>query len=91
MKKILLLIFCLYILPCYVYADDAPCDNSNWGVQAKPENKTNSDVSEQVWDGEEENYIYDNYGSEESPAFLNREKMNPNESDYGYGTADGVD
>lgn len=33
--------------------------------------------------------IYEQYGSIESPAFMNRENINPNESDYGYGGSDG--
>lgn len=46
----------------------------------------NSDTSDDFY----EDNVMQEYGSEASPAFLNRENINPNEDSYGYGTSDGV-
>ena len=67
-------------------------EEGNWGVEPiimnKP-NKNNTENSEKTWQGEHDEVIFDHYGSDQSPSFLNREDMNPNESDYGYGSPDG--
>jgi len=92
MKKLFNLIICLslFLFTSCAFGDDAPSDDSNWGVQPQKQSPKIA-PSEKTWNEEQDETIYDNYGSEESPAYLNRENMNPNEADYDYGTADGVD
>lgn len=93
MKKIILLIICLSLISLFypVFADDAPLDNSNWGVQPPPtryDKGTNTaPTSEEVWDKQREQLIEGRYGSDESPSFLNRENMNPYDTDDGEGAA----
>lgn len=79
-----------FLISLPVFADDSQTNSTNWGIQPKQKTQPAGEPSEYVWDKEEEEYIYDNYGSEYSPAFLNRQNMNPNESDYGYGSFDGL-
>lgn len=93
MKKIASLFISTFFLLSPAYGDDTPLDDSNWGIQHRASNTSESQnisPSEQAWNETIDTAIYDQYGSEYSPAFSNRENMNPNESDYGYGTADGV-
>ena len=57
--------------------------------------QNNDDSKNDKWDSDETDYFYTDliepyYGSDQSPAFLNRENINPNESDYGYGSTDGT-
>jgi len=47
--------------------------------------------AQQIWDNTVNDYVIRNYGSTESPAFSNREDINPNESDYGYGSTSGAE
>ena len=85
MKNLIFLIFFLIFCSYPVLGDDTAPNTSNWGVQPIPQNKLPIDKtfspSENIWGNEQDDYIYNNYGSEESPAFLNRENINPNESD----------
>ena len=94
MKKIILLFIyiTLFSLLCPVFADDAPLDNSNWGVQPLPTRRYNpqtNDVptSEEVWDRQRDQIIEGRYGSDDSPSFLNRSNMNSNDTDDGEGAA----
>lgn len=93
MNKLLLLIICCCFLHCPAFADntDAPSDNTNWGINPTPQNNNNITPSEKAWDAEHDEIIDNRYGSVYSPAFLNRENINPNEADYGYGSSDGDD
>lgn len=84
MEKFILLFIYLFIFSLLspVFADGgAPSDNSNWGVPAPPSGQFpgNPSPSQNVWDEERNNIIEKNYGSETSPAYLNREKINPYE------------
>jgi len=63
--------------------DNTPKENTNQQKQ-NVEPPTNPKGSESDWDLMYDQTVFEKYGSTESPAFLNREKMNPNESDYGY-------
>ena len=92
MKQLFFLVLCLFLFLSIslAFADDAPCDNSNWGIQPQKQSPQKLSAAEKTWDEEEYEYIYENYGSQESPAFLNRENINPNEADYNYGSCDGV-
>lgn len=72
----------------HALADDVnPTSDPNWGVPSENENTHNDDYSksgEDEWDKIYDQTIYNKYGSDQSPAFLNRDNMNPGESDYGY-------
>lgn len=82
MKKLCFLIFCLCLVNCSAQADGFnPAQSANPLVQEYV-----SDTSDAYYD----DVVVQEYGSEESPAFLNRENINPNEGSYGYGTADGI-
>jgi len=94
--KRLFFIVCMFsfLSICSVSADESALDTSNWGVQSRPQASCDYDEyyedgdtspSEDTWNGEHDNKIYEKYGSEESPAFLNRENINPSESDYNSG------
>lgn len=82
---------CLFSFSYPAFGDDAPADDSNWGVQPVPQptQDTGGSAEQDAWKREHDEIIYQKYGSEDSPSFLNRENMNPNESDYGYGSTDG--
>lgn len=83
MKKILLAAFLLlFVLP--VLADD-----SNWGISSYPQVKpSQQEQSEKVWNNENDELMYDNYGSANSPGFLNRGNVDPrgsiSEDNYDY-------
>lgn len=82
MKKLCFLFFCLCLVQGSVSAQGFnPAQSPNPRVQEYV-----SDTSDAYYD----DTVVPEYGSEESPAFLNRENMNPNEDSYGYGGADGV-
>lgn len=73
----------LFTLSCLLFTPFAFANDSNWGVQ--PLNKTQQnagEASEKVWNRENNENIYENYGSEESPAFLNRENVDPATSNF---------
>lgn len=96
MKIFILLFSCLSLFALFypAFADEAAPDNSNWGIQPLTEDQQKTKVissEEKIWNKEQDKNIYENYGSEESPAFLNRENINPGEADYNYGSGDGVD
>lgn len=96
MKNLVLLIFfCLISSP--VLAKSASnyifSGKNQQQIQANEQSDSalKEENAEQIWNYTVDDYIDRNYGSDASPAFSNRENINPNESDYGYGTADGVD
>lgn len=90
MKKFaFLIIFILaFSYTHHAFADDVnPTSDPNWGVPSENENTHQADEdtpTEDEWDKIYDQTIYNKYGSDESPAYLNRENMNPGESDYGY-------
>jgi hypothetical protein len=58
-------------------------DSSNWGVQQPSVTKpTPSEISEKVWDKENNEKVYEDYGSKDSPGFLNREDVDPATTDF---------
>lgn len=76
MKRILCFLV-LFLLSLPVFADES----SNWGVQPPPATVQNTkENSEKVWDREENQNIYENYGSGDSPEFLNRGGIDPRDS-----------
>lgn len=94
MEKFILLLIYLFMFSLFypAFADsEAPSDNSNWGIPTAPSGQLQGSPSpaQNVWDEERNNIIDKNYGSETSPAFLNRDKINPyedgNDSDSNYG------
>lgn len=78
MKKFILILIFLLGFSC-AFADDKSMNNQNYAAQ-----KINhKEASEIIWDREMEQSLYENYGSEVSPAFLNREGTS---TDDGYGS-----
>ena len=75
-------------------AEDTTYADSNWGIQPASDNqqaKQDNNSDQQGADDFYSELIAPQYGSDQSPAFLHRENINPNESDYGYGSFDGYD
>lgn len=94
MKKFTSLVVVLMCLASPAWADGGAIDDSNWGIQSTPSQIQAAPPvsnSEQTWKDTVDTTIYNKYGSEYSPAFQNRENINPNESDYNYGASDGVE
>jgi len=82
-----LLVLCMFLLSYPAIAQDETCNGTNENIQQPNKNQqpnVNPGGSESDWDIMYDETIYERYGSTESPAFLNREEMNPNEGDYGY-------
>lgn len=72
--------FTLYSL---LFTQSAFADDSNWGIQQQPNvNPAPSQNSQKVWEKEQNEKLYENYGSQDSPAFLNRENIDPATSEY---------
>ena len=66
--------------------------NANWGiapVSDEAEARETEDDDSQGSDDFFYDEIYEQYCSNKSPAFNNRQNINPNESNYGYGQTDG--
>jgi len=94
MKKSIILVMCLlsFCLSCPVIAQDLnPYTYKNNLHQHKDEGLTtdNSDADTQDTDDFYNEMINEQYGSNLSPDFNNRENINPNESDYSYGSSEG--
>lgn len=81
MKKVFLLFICLTFLYIPVYADDSPADGSNWGIQTN-QHYSKTSPSQKVWDTQRDQIIDEKFGSDTSPAFLNRENIDPRDSDF---------
>lgn len=93
MRKIIPFV-CLSLFSIFspAVADDSPCNTTNWGIQTQPQKNIKSgETSETTWNREQQDDIEENYGSIYSPAFLNRENINPDEAEYDYGSSDGVE
>jgi len=94
--KVFLLVICFCLISSPVFAKNE--SNYIFSGASKQQEQANekSDAYEdeenaqQIWNDTINNYVQKNYGSEESPAFLNRDGINPNEADYGYGGASGL-
>lgn len=87
MNKEVLLVLCMCLLSYSAIAqEEAYSDTKETTGQQKQiiNQNTQTESSEQDWDLMYDQTVNERYGSIESPAFLNREEMNPNESDYGY-------
>lgn len=53
-------------------------EQQNWGVQPPPEEKIKqNETSEKVFEHEQSDKLYENYGSSDSPGYLNREGIDP--------------
>lgn len=88
MKKIILLV-CLCLISYPVWAG-----TFHSYAKAATNNVQNHEGQDDDTQGSDDFYrelIAPEYGSDKSPAFLNRDGMNPNEDSYGYGSTDGVD
>lgn len=77
MKKVFLSITYLFLFSACVFADDSTVDNPNWGIQPASKDVQSLSPSQKVWDAERDQIIDKNYGSDQSPAFLNRENVDP--------------
>lgn len=79
--RYIFLLFAFCILPFATLP--ALADNSNWGVQSPSSVKHSSEeASQKVWEKEQNENLYENYGSQDSPSFLNREGVDPATSEY---------
>lgn len=75
---ILFTLYSLLFIP-FALADDS----SNWGIQQPQVEKTKQgETSEKVWEKEQSEKLYQDYGSTDSPGFLNREDVDPATSDF---------
>lgn len=85
MKKFVLFLLLIMVSSVNAFADDSALDSTNWGIS--PHRQTNSDqpgeAEEAVWEGERDEYIYNNYGEEDSSAYMNRSKVDAYESNHG--------
>lgn len=95
MKNFVFLIcFCLISSPVFAQNESNYIFSGKNQQQIQNANQDDSDdtreKAEQVWDETVNNYVTDHYGSDESPAFSNRENINPHEDQYDSGGADGV-
>lgn len=68
----------LILFICPIWADEAPLDDTNWGISPSEDYQTVS-ASEDTWDNQRQNIIEEKYGSDQSPAFLNRARITPYE------------
>lgn len=73
------LLFTFYFL---LFTSSALADDSNWGIQPPSTKQVPSQASQKVWENEQSEKLYENYGSQDSPAFLNRENIDPATSEY---------
>ena len=87
MKKlfslILFFVFCS-IFTSPVFADGSVYNGSNWGVPYySQDDEQSGEAEEQVWQDELDESNYENYGSDDSPAYLNRQNIDLYESNHG--------
>lgn len=85
MKRFLRYGFLLFALCTLHFAFVPVCadDEQNWGVQPPSASVLSlRENSEKVWDREEDEFLYENYGSPDSPGFLNRENVDPATSEF---------
>lgn len=56
------------------FATPSFAQDDNWGVplQKPISSHSQEETAEQVWDNEMQGYLYEHYGSTESPEFLNQ-------------------
>jgi hypothetical protein len=94
MKKIICLIVCvfsfLFVSPVFSqdFSQNMPQNGSRvQSTQGIPTDNNDSDTQDS--DDFYNEMIYEDYGSNQSPAFNNREDINPNESNYGFGSSGG--
>jgi len=84
MKKFILLILFIFLIHP-VFADDYQnTDNSQNNTPNTSQQKNSEEASEQMFDETKNQLIYDYYGSIESPAFLNREDIDPEDPNTGF-------
>lgn len=84
MNKILRYILLLFVF-CMLHFAALPvlADDSNWGIQPSSQVKQpSSQAAEKTWEKEQNEKLYENYGSQDSPAFLNRENVDPATSEF---------
>ena len=73
----------LFLIISPALANDISANDSNWGIQSPIEKQQKeAETSEKVWEKEQSGKLYENYGSQDSPAFLNRENIDPSTSDF---------
>lgn len=90
MKKYLFLIFCLVLFSYPVLAQgqsfcDNPTGNQSGNIVSNPVlqgQSADSRNSTKKSNDEDDQILYEYYGSEQSPDYQNRYEDNPNESDY---------
>lgn len=90
-KIILVLSLFMFFSPVFAQGEMICYDMDDENVKQNQDGTTSNDD----YDSEDSDYYYNEliepeYGCDQSPAFLNRGNINPNESDYGYGSTDGT-
>lgn len=80
--RFLLILLCLLAFSSIAFADNANDKwTPNWGVpDYNPYNQPAGEDSEQVWDSERENVIKSNFGTDNSPEYMNTSETP--DSDY---------
>ena len=94
MKKIISLFICLFSFVYPVCAQDVNPYTYNNNTRQPKDQGLNTDNSTADMENSDDFYnemIKQQYGSNQSPAFLNREDINPNEDSYDYGYSGGDD
>lgn len=85
MKKFILLLFLLFLIAftnVFCYASDD--NDSNWGVPLDSQDRKQAgEASESTWNNEKNGIIYEDYGSNQSPSFLNIENTDLYDSGNG--------
>lgn len=84
MKKTILLVMCLFLFSYPAKAqDESNCNAPTGNVTQSNDNvQVTESPAEKTWDREYNRALNEEYGSAESPAFLNRENIDSDDSDY---------
>lgn len=93
MKKIALLTTVCFLLLCPIAKAQDTSPNANQvqidnntilGNQKNQDSQNPHATPEDIWNEEIDTVIYNNYGSYQSPAFLNQPNPSPGDADYVY-------
>lgn len=90
MKKFILII-CTLLFSVSAIAAETSTNTYNNNSTIKKEIKNLQDPDTEGADDFYRELIAPQYGSDQSPAFLNRENINPSESSYNYGSSDAAE
>lgn len=84
MKKFLLFLLCLIPLLFNTALAGNFCTNSSsCNTYQSQSDEQYGEQEEQVWQGEQDESVYENYGNVDSSSYLNRENIDVYNSDHG--------